>query len=389
MLLMVLSIVPLAVAEDDDVVDTSDELEVEADEFEQEETGDEVIEEIEEELETDEEIEEELGLTEEESAEIEEAVEKIGLKAYVLNRQLKFRLKVRIIEAGAVIEYLEEKGISTSGLSSILDDMNSLFDSLDPKEMDKDTFLEKKDEIIELVKEFKEKSKELIPEEDIPEVRERIREHREEAKEILKEFIDKELKARLLFNRKQFRDTLKEVVKDAKELRKDGKKLLETAERLRKLELLRNKFKDKPFKKAEAESIKGEWKEGVKEYGLDRAASVVKNERAQLAISAVKIKRAIQNAKDAGEDTTDLDNKLTEVRGDIHGFVPGKVISKEAVAKAKITRTKLENMGEDKRIVERVREVPVPIKKGVARRPVLVKKAIAKNTGATAAGDTQ
>ncbi len=366
--------------EDDEVVDTSDELEVESDEFEQEETGDETIEEVEEDVETDEEIEEELEITDEEMEEINEAIDRIGLRAYVLNRMLKCRLRARIAEANAIIYYLAEE--DTSELQVITDQLVAIQDSIDPKTMTKEEHQVTIGEIKEFVASFKENAKAMIPEEDIPKVRKLIKNHHDKA---IKECSKLLWKAKELHNRKQFRNALREVVKDAKELRKDGKKLLDSAARLKKLHALKNKYEGGELTPDEVEGLKNEWKEGVKNYGLDRAASVVKNERAQLAIVAVKVKRAIVKAKEAGEDTTGLENKLTEVRGDIKSFVPGKILSSEAIAKAKVTRAKLDNLQKDNKIVQRIK---APVKKAVAKRPIL-KKAIAKREGAATTGDTQ
>jgi hypothetical protein len=347
-----------------------EDIEEEAIEYEEEETGEEVIEEVEESLETDEEIEEELELTDEEKAEIEEAIEKIGLRLYVLNRQLKCRLRGRIAEGKAIIEFLDNKSIETTELQEIVDKLTEIYESIDPKTMTKEEHRETVKEVKELIQSFKEKAKELIPEEDISEIRILIKRHHNK---VVKNCLRLEWKARQLHNRRKLRDSLNNIKEDAKKLREDGKKLLDAAKRLRHLQEIKEKYKKG---EAEAKELIEEWKQGVKEYDLDKAASVVKNERALLVIEIARLKRAIREAEEEGDDTTELEEKLEALVEELKEFHPEKIKVEEAKAKAAVLKTRLENLAKEKKLKERIRKDPIEVRKAIATK---VRKNIAKN----------
>lgn len=359
--------------EETDDEDETDDIEEEAEEYEEEETGDEVIEEVEEELETDEEIIEELEITEEELAEIDEAIEKIGLRVYILNRMLKCKLRARIAEGNAIIDYLADKEVDGAELKEIVDDLAEILESVDPKTMTKEEHEETVESIKELVAIFKEKARELIPEENVEEVRKLIKKHHDRA---IKECSKLLWKAKELHNRKQFRNAMREVIKDAKELRKDGKKLLDAAARLRNLNKIKNDYKKGEVMPEDIKELGNKWKNETKKYGLDRAASVVKNERAQLAIGSAQIRRAIREAEEAGEDTTDLEAKLGEINSQIKEFVPGKVTSEEAKAKAATIKSRLENLKKNQNLIQRVRADPIKVKNLARAKDMEVKEQI-------------
>ena len=146
--------------------DEEDDIEEIEEEYEESETGDEIIDEIEDEEETDGEIEEELEINEEESAEIREAIENIGLRQYILNRQLKQRVFVATIHGEAIILYLQGKEYDTTELEGINDELKEIYKAIDPKTMTKEEFNETVGEVKELVQEFKDAVDELVPEEE-------------------------------------------------------------------------------------------------------------------------------------------------------------------------------------------------------------------------------
>ena len=367
--------------------DEEDDIEEIEEEYEESETGDEIIDEIEDEEETDGEIEEELEINEEESAEIREAIENIGLRQYILNRQLKQRVFVATIHGEAIILYLQGKEYDTTELEGINDELKEIYKAIDPKTMTKEEFNETVGEVKELVQEFKDAVDELVPEEEKDAIRNRIaayvRTHQKQIDLLLK----KEWKARMLNNRKQLRDSLKAVKEDAKQLRMDGRKLLDAAKRLRNLKAIKNRYKNGTI---DATEIKQKWQEETKLYGLARAASVVKNERALLAIGAARIRKAIKEADEDDEDTTELENRLAEINAQIKDFIPGKVTSKEAGAKAAVIKSRLVNLEKNERLTNRIQAARANVAPRAAAKQIQnarVSSAIARR-GAAASANT-
>lgn len=333
--------------------DDDDDLEDEAADYEEEKTGDEIIDDIEDEEETDDEIEEELELDEEEQEEIDEAESTIGLRQYVLNRQLKARIHVAVVHGGIIIKHLGNSS-DTSELQEILDELEEIGEAKDPKTMTKDEFGDIVEDVKELVQNFKEEAWELVPEDERPALRKRIQKFQAKQDKKIESILKKAWKARELYNRKQLRNALRKVKEDAKQLRKDGKKLLEAATRLKALHKLKQNYQNGILNATE---IKTKWKDGTRLYGLARAASVVKNERGLLAIGVARINKAIRAAKAAGEDTTELETKLEEIKEKVKEFVAGKLTSEEVEAKATVIRSRLFNLEKNTRIANRIKTV--------------------------------
>jgi hypothetical protein len=343
----------------EDVDDSSDAVENEAVEYEQEETGEATVSEIEQEAEiTDQQLEQELGISAEESAEISEADKRIGIRNYILNRQLKHRTFVAIVHGKAIIQFMENKNISTGTLPDILAQLNATYAGIDPKTMTKEQRNETTAKVKELVQQFKETAKSLIPPDAIPSLRKKIQEFELKEKAKIDELLRWEYKARMLYNKRQFRNAYKELRDDAKELIKDGRKLLAAGAKIKALKQIRDKYKDGNLNATELKELRSKWKEQVQQYNEERNNSVIKNERALLAIEIAKVRKAIKEAKEAGEDTSQLEAQLAELNKQLEQFVPGKIVSADAKAKAAILKAKIKNVVQSSpKIKERVEKI--------------------------------
>src|SRR3989344_4391842 len=78
--------------------------------------------------------------------ELEEVSKTIGPKQYILNRQLKHRIKIVLLTSDVILRHLEGK--NTSELIAIQDKIKEIDSSIDPKTLTKATY----DENIALLK---------------------------------------------------------------------------------------------------------------------------------------------------------------------------------------------------------------------------------------------
>jgi hypothetical protein len=349
-------------AEDGSISDaapvTDDAIETEAEQYESASSGDAVLLALETQTsESEDDLEAELNLTEAEKNDISEVKSTIGLKLYILNRQLKHRIFVAIVHGNAIINYLDNKNITTTELKGIVGELNTTYVSIDPKTMTREQHNSTAVKAKELVTKFRDTAKSLVPEGELSTVMKRIADFEVKEKRKLEELSRVEWKARMLFNKQKFNEALKKVHEDAKQLRKDGHKLLEAEKRLRNLLAMKNRTFDRNLTKEDIQKLKENWKEGLKNYTDDKNRSVIKNERAQLAISIADTRKAIKEAQAAGEDIKDLEAQLAELNKQLTQFVPGKIVSADAKAKAAVVRAKIANMGKDKKISEKVMDI--------------------------------
>jgi hypothetical protein len=342
-------------SEEVETIEESSDVEEVAEEYEDLDEGDEVVEEVEEDLETDEEIEEDLEITEEEAEEIEEAEENVGLKQYAVNVQLRHRYQFALNQGQAIIDYVTEQGEDASELESILEELKTLNDGVDVTEMTDEELQDHVEKAKEIVARFKEKAHELVDEEDLPAIRNKIKAYEMKNRKKLELIKKKAMKARELHNRKLLARQMRKVAEDARQLRKDGQKLMNTAERLRDLNRVKNAYKNGDMS---AEQAREQWKNQVREYRDEKQNTVVTNERAKLAIAAARITQAIRQAKAAGKEVPpELVSKLREVNKQIEDFKAGKITAREAVAKAATIRSRLSNMENNEQIKQRIQNI--------------------------------
>jgi hypothetical protein len=246
---------------------------------------------------------------------------------------------------------------NTAELRTILDELRTLYTSLNPKSMTEEQFNQTVVKAKEFVQAFREKANTLIPAGQKSAVKKRIADYELKQKAKIDDLKKGEKKARMLYNGLQFEKSLKEIIIDAKEFMKDGKKLLEVQSRLKNLSQLKLEYRNESFNVTDLDKLKNRWKEEIHNYGLDKNISLIKNERAQLAIGLARVSKSIREAKSLGQDTTELENQLTELKKQLEQFVPGKIISADTRAKAAVIRTRIANMEKNPKIVDKLEKL--------------------------------
>src|SRR3989344_1738973 len=145
---------------------------------------------------TEEQVASELSMPDEVLTEYQEVSKTIGPKQYILNRQLKHRIKIVLLTSDVILRHLEGK--NTSELIAIQDKIKEIDSSIDPKTLTKATY----DENIALLKgyirEFKIKAAVLTSEQEKQQIQEEVQAEVEETID------DTNAKLAGLHNRMQF-----------------------------------------------------------------------------------------------------------------------------------------------------------------------------------------
>lgn len=344
--------VPAALSEE---ADLDAESEAEIAEYETEDLAEDEadLEEIESESPVDtESVAEDLGLSEEDVGEYEEASARVGEKQYIYNKQLRHRLVVADITANAIMNHLEKKGEAVASLKRIQARIRTVKESLDPVTLTSEEFKAKITEIRGLTKQFKAEAGSKVTKEEVAgDIEEELEANKEQIKEV------KEEEVRKLYNEKQVNKAVRNVVKEAKEMNKNKEKLMGVKERLGKLMEMKKRFLGVDATKENVVQFRQEWKTQLSQYKQEKLESKVKNERAKLLIEAKGINKAISEARNNGEDTTELEPKLDSIKAEIKEIGSDGIKSEQEIkAKANIVKNKLSNMKEDKKIKERITE---------------------------------
>jgi len=207
---------------------------------------------------TEEQVASELSMPDEVLTEYQEVSKTIGPKQYILNRQLKHRIKIVLLTSDVILRHLEGK--NTSELIAIQDKIKEIDSSIDPKTLTKATY----DENIALLKgyirEFKIKAAVLTSEQEKQQIQEEVQAEVEETID------DTNAKLAGLHNRMQFARALRVVREDALRFRQDNEKLLMLKERMQALHELRQQYLQGNVTKEVIAELKSQWRERLRTY---------------------------------------------------------------------------------------------------------------------------
>jgi len=262
---------------------------------------------------TEEQVATELSMPEEVLTEYNEVEKTIGPRQYILNRQLKHRIKVTLKTSEVILKHLERKNVSTTELVAIQQKIKDLDASIDPKTMTKAGFDEKLALLKGYIREFKLKASSLSSESEKEAMR---AEANEEVKKLQDDNISKLAR---LHNRMQYARALRVIKNDAIKFRQDNEKLLMLKERMIALHQIRQQYLHNNatnVSREDIEALKSEWKERLRNYREDQKSARELARQARVYTQGIKQNMTREQVRQMATEIKDVnkDNIQDKVR---------------------------------------------------------------------------
>ena len=258
---------------------------------------------------------------------------------------MEYRVKAAVIAMDATIDYLNEKGEDTAGLQDIRDQLSTVLDDVNETNLTGPDFADKVKEIRGLVKQFRDKAREMLTPDERQEVLKLIKDRLKEEDVSLGKIIKRERAIRAFHNMKAQNRVMKQIVKEAKEIKASSGRILKLVDRLKELRKLRKEQQSRT--KKEMERLREQWKEQLEQFKEDSEEVKFKANRLGLVEDAVAVRKKIRDAKSGGEDISDLEERLREVNKQLRELRKEQVMDAKARARLNAAREKLIKLREN------------------------------------------